>query len=72
MKVLHVAGENMRLRRVSAECRFRGYDASSLTRSLRSGRETAAGVASLRITGLDVERSNQERPEKGCGAAVFP
>lgn len=33
-KVLHVAGEKMWRRCVSAQCRFRGYDASSLTRSL--------------------------------------
>jgi len=36
---------------VSAKCRSRWNDASSLTRSLRSCRETAAGVASLRMAG---------------------
>ncbi len=44
-----MTGEKIRAGSVSAECRFRGYDASSLTRSLRSYRETAAGVTSLRM-----------------------
>ena len=37
----------MRLRRVSAKCQFRGYDASSLIRSLTFGHEAMAGVAGI-------------------------
>lgn len=52
----------MRLGSVSAEYRFRGYDASSLTRSLRSGRSAAAGVACSHKIGSDlIHRVRGER-----------
>jgi len=40
----------MLLRGVSAKCRWRWNDASSLIRSLTFGHETAAGVTCSRIT----------------------
>jgi len=51
-----------------AVCRFRGNDASSLTRSLRSGRETAAGVADSHKVTLCMVREQRE----GRAGGGFP